>query len=342
MTKQTVVVACLTTCLLIAAGGCVQENKAKLAEVESELHKTQAELAAATKKHKETVDELAAQLAAATAAQKEAAKQVETLTTQLAAARTEAKTAKTAADKARQDLANATTQTGGTVATLTRERDEALARAKTAESRAQAAEVRALIAEKDVKAAATALAAAKAAAAKVAAAAPKTPGYPVVSIETSLGTIKAELWTDKAPITTKNFLSYVDEKHYDNLIFHRVIKDFMIQGGGFDAAMKQKAVGEPIKNEAAADRKNLRGTLAMARTNVVDSATAQFFINLKDNDFLNHRDETPQGFGYCAFGKVIEGFDIVDKIGAVATGLSGRFNDVPRETVLIKSIRRAK
>jgi len=163
-----------------------------------------------------------------------------------------------------------------------------------------------------------------------------------VTIETTLGTIKAELWADKAPVTVKNFLAYVDEKFYDGLIFHRVIKGFMIQGGGFDAAMKQKATHEQIKNEASADKKNDRGTLAMARTNVVDSATAQFFINLVDNDFLNHRDETAGGFGYCAFGKVIDGMDVVDKIGAVATGRVGRYDDVPVDQVQIKSIRRAE
>ena len=168
------------------------------------------------------------------------------------------------------------------------------------------------------------------------------PTKTVVTIETTLGTIKAELWADKAPVTVKNFLAYVDEKFYDGLIFHRVIKGFMIQGGGFDAAMKQKATHEQIKNEASADKKNDRGTLAMARTNVVDSATAQFFINLVDNDFLNHRDETAGGFGYCAFGKVIDGMDVVDKIGAVATGRVGRYDDVPVDQVQIKSIRRAE
>jgi len=355
MTKRNAVVACLTVCLLILAAGCGMESKAKLEKAETELRDTRAELADATKEHKATVDELEAQLATASAARTEAAKLLATLKTQLADARSQVDTATAAAERAGQDLATSTKKTDATIATLTQERDEALTRAKTAESRAQGAEVRALIAEKDVKAATTALAAALVAADKAAAAlaaanaatpmtatTPKKTNYPVVIIETSEGTIKAELWTDKAPITTKNFLSYVADKHYDNLIFHRVIKGFMIQGGGFDAAMKQRAVKAPIKNEASADKKNLYGTLAMARTNIVDSATSQFFINLKDNAFLDHTSATQQGFGYCAFGKVIEGLDIVDKIGAVATGRSGRYSDVPLETVLIKSIRMAK
>ena len=168
------------------------------------------------------------------------------------------------------------------------------------------------------------------------------PANTVVVIETTMGTIKAELWADKAPITVKNFLTYVDEKFYDGLIFHRVIKGFMIQGGGFDATMNQKATHEQIKNEATADKKNDRGTLAMARTAVVDSATAQFFINHKDNAFLDHQNETQSGFGYCAFGKVIEGMDVVDKIAAVPTGRQGGFEDVPTNQVQIKSIRRAE
>ena len=165
---------------------------------------------------------------------------------------------------------------------------------------------------------------------------------PVVIIETSMGEIRAELWPDKAPVTVENFLTYADEKSYDGLIFHRVIKGFMIQGGGFDADMKQKATHDPITNEAATGTPNDRGTLAMARTNVVDSATAQFFINLVDNDFLNHRDNSAQGFGYCAFGKVIEGLDVVDRIAAVATGRAGAYDDVPTTPVTITSIRRAE
>jgi len=162
-----------------------------------------------------------------------------------------------------------------------------------------------------------------------------------VTIETSMGTVRAELWGDRAPATVANFLRYVDDGFYDGLIFHRVIEGFMVQGGGFTPDMEQKATGPQIKNEAAADKANDRGTLAMARTSVVDSATAQFFINLADNDFLNHRDETEQGFGYCAFGQVIDGLDVVDKIAAVKTGTRGPFADVPAEPVEIISIRRS-
>ena len=126
---------------------------------------------------------------------------------------------------------------------------------------------------------------------------------PIVVIRTSMGSIKAELWSDKAPLTVKNFVDYVKEGFFDGLIFHRVIDGFMIQGGGFTPDMKQKKSRDPIKNEAGKDALNKRGTLAMARTSIVDSATSQFFINLKDNAFLDHRNKTPQGFGYCVFGK---------------------------------------
>jgi len=173
-------------------------------------------------------------------------------------------------------------------------------------------------------------------------AAATTAAIPAVIIETSAGTIKAELWPDKAPATVKNFLAYADDKHYDGTIFHRVIAGFMIQGGGFDAAMGEKPTRAPVKNEARSDVRNERGTLAMARTMVVDSATAQFFINLVDNGFLNHQNETPRGFGYCVFGKVTEGMDVVDKIAAVATGNRGQFENVPTEPALIKSVRPAK
>jgi cyclophilin family peptidyl-prolyl cis-trans isomerase len=167
-------------------------------------------------------------------------------------------------------------------------------------------------------------------------------GNPVVIIETSMGTIKAELWADKAPLTVANFLRYTDEKFYDGLIFHRVIPNFMIQGGGFLPGMKQRDTHEAIKNEASPKLRNDRGTLAMARTSDVDSATGQFFINLKDNDFLNQTSRRPDGFGYCAFGKVLEGLDVVDKIAKVKTGTAaGGHQDVPTETVEIKSIRRA-
>jgi cyclophilin family peptidyl-prolyl cis-trans isomerase len=163
---------------------------------------------------------------------------------------------------------------------------------------------------------------------------------PVVIMETSLGTIKIELWASKAPETVKNFLRYVDDKHFDGTIFHRVIDGFMIQGGGFTKDMTQKPTRETIKNEATADKKNTRGTLAMARTSDVNSATAQFFINVVDNASLDHRDETARGFGYCAFGKVIGGMDVVDKIKKVATGTKGQFENVPVEPVEIKSVRR--
>lgn len=163
---------------------------------------------------------------------------------------------------------------------------------------------------------------------------------PIVAIETSLGVIRVELWPDKAPETVENFLKYVDDTFFDGLIFHRVIGHFMIQGGGFTPDMKQKATRSPIRNEARADAPNRRGTLAMARTMVVDSATSQFFINLVDNDSLNHRNRTPQGFGYCVFGKVVDGMSVVDAIARARTGNRGTFADVPREAVLIKSIRR--
>ena len=163
---------------------------------------------------------------------------------------------------------------------------------------------------------------------------------PVVLMETSLGNIKIELDQAKAPITVKNFLSYVDEKFYDGTIFHRVIGNFMIQGGGFTADMQQKRVKAPIKNEAGNGLKNMTGTLAMARTNVVDSATAQFFINVVDNDFLDHQNTTSQGFGYAVFGKVIQGMDVVEKIKAVKTVSKMGFSDVPAEAVVIKSVKR--
>lgn len=162
-----------------------------------------------------------------------------------------------------------------------------------------------------------------------------------VKIETSMGVMTAELYADKAPVTVKNFLSYVDKGFYDGTIFHRVISGFMIQGGGFTPDMRQKATDNPIKNEADNKLGNSRGTLSMARTMVVDSATCQFFINHKDNPSLDYKSSTPQGYGYCVFGKVVEGLDVLDKIAAVQTGRhpSGHA-DVPRETVLIKSIKR--
>jgi peptidyl-prolyl cis-trans isomerase B (cyclophilin B) len=163
---------------------------------------------------------------------------------------------------------------------------------------------------------------------------------PRVVLETSEGKITVELWADKAPLTAKNFLRYVDEKFYDGTIFHRVIDNFMIQGGGMTGDMKPKSTHEPIKNEAAVDLKNDRGTIAMARTQIVDSATSQFFINVKDNDFLNHRDKTPRGFGYAVFGKVVAGMDVVDRIKKVKTTTAGPHRDVPATPVVIKSVRR--
>ncbi|OQA27714.1 MAG: Peptidyl-prolyl cis-trans isomerase B [Verrucomicrobia bacterium ADurb.Bin345] len=160
----------------------------------------------------------------------------------------------------------------------------------------------------------------------------------MVVIKTSLGDIKAELFQDKAPLTVANFLQYAKDGHYNGTIFHRIIDNFMIQGGGFTKDMAQKRTRAPVKNEAANGLKNERGTLAMARTSVIDSATSQFFINVKDNDFLNHTAPTPQGFGYCVFGKVVEGMDVVDKIKSVQTGNRGPFQDVPVETVEIVEI----
>ena len=156
-----------------------------------------------------------------------------------------------------------------------------------------------------------------------------------------MGTIKVELWPAETPGTVQNFLQYVDDGFYDGLIFHRVMDGFMIQGGGFAPDMREKPTREPIRNEASADTPHAKGTIAMARTSDVHSATAQFFINLADNAFLNHKDQTPTGFGYCAFGKVIEGMDVVERIGKVKTKSVGDFDDVPVQTVTIVSIRRA-
>ncbi|HSJ95804.1 MAG TPA: peptidylprolyl isomerase [Myxococcota bacterium] len=166
---------------------------------------------------------------------------------------------------------------------------------------------------------------------------PEQEGNPVVVLETSLGSIEIELDAEKAPISTANFLAYVDSGHYDGTVFHRVIPDFMIQGGGFDDSMTQKPTKAPIKNEANNGLKNVRGTVAMARTNVVDSATSQFFINLKDNDFLNHGG---RDFGYAVIGKVSAGMDVVDKIAAVRTANRGMHQDVPVEPVKIVKARR--
>ena len=162
---------------------------------------------------------------------------------------------------------------------------------------------------------------------------------PVVVIETSMGTVKIELFAKEAPLSVKNFLDYASSGFYNGTIFHRVIPNFMIQGGGFTADMNEKPTKAPVKNEAGNGLKNDRGTLAMARTNIVDSATAQFFINVIDNDFLNHRDETVRGFGYAVFGKVIDGMAVVDKIAATRTGMKNGFPDVPATPVVIKSIK---
>ena len=163
-----------------------------------------------------------------------------------------------------------------------------------------------------------------------------------IVITTNFGEITAELYQDKAPATVSNVLAYVDEKFYDETIFHRVIDGFMIQGGGFSKSMAQKATKAPVKNEADNGLSNIRGTLAMARTSVPDSATCQFFINLvdKNKEFLDFSAKTAQGWGYCVFGKVVEGMDVVDKIAKVPTGFSGPHQNVPTEPVVIKSIRR--
>ena len=162
---------------------------------------------------------------------------------------------------------------------------------------------------------------------------------PVVRMATSMGDVCIELDALKAPATTKNFLEYVSEGYFDGLIFHRVIPGFMIQGGGFDPKMSQKKTRSPIKNEAANGLKNVTGSLAMARTNDVDSATAQFFINVKDNDFLNHKSSSPDGFGYAVFGRVVEGMDVVRAIEKVRTGNRGMHKDVPVEAVVINSVK---
>ena len=158
-----------------------------------------------------------------------------------------------------------------------------------------------------------------------------------VVMDTSKGTVEMEVYPDKAPITVDNFLKYVDKKHYDGTIFHRVISGFMVQGGGMLPDLKEKGTDAPIKNEASNGLKNLRGTLPMARTGVPDSATSQFFINVVDNAFLD-RANSQDGVGYAVFGRVTNGMDVVDEIRSVRTGAQ----DVPVENVLIKSIRRVE
>jgi len=157
----------------------------------------------------------------------------------------------------------------------------------------------------------------------------------MVKLHTNLGDFTIQLDAEKAPNTVKNFLEYVNNGSYNNTIFHRVIDSFMIQGGGFEPGMKQKPTLAPIQNEAANGLKNDKYTVAMARTGDPHSATAQFFINTKDNTFLNYTAPNQQGYGYCVFGKVVEGMDVVDKIGKVKTGNSGGHGDVPKEDVII-------
>ncbi|HVE08383.1 MAG TPA: peptidylprolyl isomerase [Paraburkholderia sp.] len=158
----------------------------------------------------------------------------------------------------------------------------------------------------------------------------------MVELHTNHGVIKIELDTEKAPKSVENFLNYVKAGHYDNTVFHRVIDGFMIQGGGFEPGMKQKPTQAPIDNEANNGLKNVKGSISMARTNDPHSATAQFFINVNDNDFLNHSSPTPQGWGYAVFGKVVEGIEVVDAIRKVKTGSKGFHQDVPVDDVIIE------
>ncbi len=165
---------------------------------------------------------------------------------------------------------------------------------------------------------------------------------PVVIIKTSKGDITVELFEKEAPITVQNFLQYVEDEYFAGTIFHRVIPGFMIQGGGFDADMQEKSTRAPIKNEAANGLENKRGTLAMARTPVADSATSQFFINLVDNAFLNYKSPDPHGFGYCVFGRVMDGMDVVDSIAEVRTGRRGPHENVPVKAVEITGTKRLR
>lgn len=161
---------------------------------------------------------------------------------------------------------------------------------------------------------------------------------PTVQLQTNKGQITIELDRENAPLSTENFLTYAKDGFYEQTIFHRVIPGFMIQGGGFTVQMAQKKAGAPIKNEADNGLENLRGTLAMARTQVIDSATCQFFINLVDNAFLNHQGKTPNAYGYAVFGRVTEGMEVVDEIAKVETGNFGQHQDVPKEAVMIQSV----
>lgn len=159
-----------------------------------------------------------------------------------------------------------------------------------------------------------------------------------ILMKTNIGDIELELYPDKAPITVENFVSYINDKFFDGLIFHRVIDGFMIQGGGFDDRLSQKQTKSPIKIESDNGLKNDRGTIAMARTNDPNSATSQFFINLVDNNFLNFRSPDVSGYGYAVFGKVTKGMDVVDKIGTVPTGSFGYMQDVPKYLIQIETI----
>jgi len=165
----------------------------------------------------------------------------------------------------------------------------------------------------------------------------------LVIVHTNFGAIKIELNNEGTPLTTENFLKYVDSKFYNGTIFHRIIKGFMIQGGGFDESMQQKKMLEPIENEAKTGLKNEIGTIAMARTSDPHSATSQFFINVANNTFLNFKhDNSPDGYGYCAFGKVVAGIDVINKLSQVATGNKAGHQDVPLEAVVIESIERVQ
>lgn len=161
---------------------------------------------------------------------------------------------------------------------------------------------------------------------------------PMIKLTTNKGDITIEMYANEAPVTVQNFLGYVESGFFDGLIFHRVINGFMIQGGGFTPDMQQKSAGDPIQNEADNGLKNEPGTIAMARTGDPHSATAQFFINLENNEFLNHTAKNPQGWGYAVFGKVTEGMDVVKQIGGVSTGRVGPYSDVPEESVIIEKI----
>ncbi|MFC1606398.1 peptidylprolyl isomerase [Candidatus Latescibacterota bacterium] len=166
-----------------------------------------------------------------------------------------------------------------------------------------------------------------------------TGGKIVVVMKTNMGTIDIELDTHKAPITVANFLKYVMASHYDSTVMHRVIKGFMLQGGGYTTDFQKKETNPPIKNEATNGLKNKRGTIAMARTGIVDSATNQFFINHSDNDFLDHKEKSQEGFGYCVFGKVVKGMKVVDKIANVSVRRGTISEAVPVTPVIIESIR---